>query len=67
MKYPHDRINGFVLLTDGDNKPYVPRFTRMESDLATPEIKQKPPFWLYKRYWRAWVHLMPKEHTGGRK
>jgi hypothetical protein len=24
LKYPHDRFNGYVLLTDGDGQPFIP-------------------------------------------
>jgi hypothetical protein len=27
LKYPDDRHNGFVLLTDGNGTPYIPDFT----------------------------------------
>jgi hypothetical protein len=26
MKYPHDRVNGYVLLTDGNGNAYVPEW-----------------------------------------
>lgn len=28
LKYPHDRFNGFVQLTDGNGNAYVPAFSR---------------------------------------
>lgn len=53
LKYPNDRYNGRVLLTDGNNQPYVPRFTRDEPKEATE--------WLtFVRYWRAWRVLMKR-------
>lgn len=32
LKYPHDRVNGFVQLKDGDGKLFVPEFNRFSQD-----------------------------------
>lgn len=29
LTYPHDRVNGFVLLSDGAGNLFVPDFTRL--------------------------------------
>lgn len=32
IHYPHDRFNGYVLLTDAGGHPYVPEFTRKQDN-----------------------------------
>ena len=47
--YPHDRLNGYVLLSVGD-RFYVPRFKRAETGLNH--------FQSFKKHWSAWRVLL---------